>query len=107
MLSFCLNHNTYSFDVILVLQSKITEKEHQIEEVSRKIDAITKELQAKGQKTPGTGNGSGKKAVRIQEPEVIGGHSHLDIVHIDPVSDYTSTSATKTSQLSDFESSFI
>ena len=97
----------------MTLQTKITEKETQIEEVSRKIDAITKELQSKGQKTSLTaassGNGTGKKAVRIQEPEVMTSHSHLDVIHIDPVSDsgYTSTTTTKTTHVSDMESSFI
>ena len=96
------------------MQAKIREKENQIDEVSKKIDAITKELQIKGQKPTGLStSGNGKKAVRIQEPEISGGHSHLDVHIIDPVSDsgYTSTATTKTSHFTDepfeLESSFI
>lgn len=62
-----------------MLQAKITEKETQIDEVSRKIDAIMKELKGKSQ---GGGGTVGKKAVRIREPD------HLEIkTHTDPVSD--------------------
>jgi len=60
-------------------------------------------------------SGNGKKAVRIQEPEVTAGElHHLNVVHIDPVSDYTSTATTKTSHLEEdpeqdleIESSYI
>lgn len=73
----------------LIEQTKITEKENQIEEVSRKIDTIMKELKGKGQLKAGITMAPGKKAVRIQEPE------HLGIITpTDPVSDsgYTSPS---------------
>jgi DNA-binding beta-propeller fold protein YncE len=66
-------------------QAKITEKENQIDEVSKKIDAIMKEMKTKGQLKPGgmAAPPAGKKAVRIQEP----GDYLAVITPTDPVSD--------------------
>lgn len=65
-----------------VNQAKIADKESQIEEVSRKIEAIMNDLKGKGQVPSGLSMPVGKKAVRIQEPE------HLGVTTpTDPVSD--------------------
>ena len=75
----------------IFLQTKIKEKEDQIDEVTRQLDQITKELQSKGQTHKLNLPQAVKKAVRIHDPaeEELNQqqHKYLDVITIDPVSD--------------------
>ncbi|RWS04643.1 gamma-aminobutyric acid type B receptor subunit 1-like protein, partial [Dinothrombium tinctorium] len=75
------------------LSSKIAEKDAQIEEIKREIEKLSKERRMKE-------NLQKRKAVRIQEPD--DDQKHLDVIHIDAVSDsgYVSN---RNSRPSDFE----
>lgn len=79
---------------IFTLQSKISEKESQIDEISRKIEELECNLKGGGHSECVT---SGKKSVRIHEPfDDEMSHKYLDVIHIDPVSDSMVTSTTRT-----------